>query len=1419
MSVTKRFLSMLLMLCMLLSLLPGTVFAANSNVPFTDVKETDWFYDAVDYAYENGMMSGTGNNQFSPDTTLTRGMMATILHNMEGKPSAGSASFTDVPADAWYAAPVAWASANKIVTGYGDGIYGPMDSLTREQMATILYNYAKFKQTDITETGDISSFVDSASVSDYAVTPLNWAVGAGLISGVGNNTLAPTGSATRAQAATILMRFCQNYVEQPFEEVTYTVTFDYNYGDERTYKTVTVTEGETVDKPANPSRSGYSFGGWYTAEKNGKEFDFDTAITSDITLYAKWSVKNSGNNGSGGGNSGNRNDVYTVVFYLNDGSGTVYDRASVNKNEQISVPTPPARDGYRFTDWYIDSNCKVPYDFSDAVNQNLNLYAGWERIAGEIMYVAPTETDIDTGEVEYNGQTYMEEYVNNQLIVSAKYGVSRESIQELLSPYHGIIAGLIETIDLYQITFENPRTLDELNQIIGELEKSALVEEAYLNTVIDCSAAASPYYPSDKWEMENSGVEIWNEFYPNDNNWGIEAIHAPSAWGMLIDKYGSIARVPSVHVGIIDTYMDIEHPDLQSFNSIYWYQTGFNTFRKDQTSTTALEYAADATKWEDFSDIIHGTHVAGTIGASLDNGGVNGVALNPILYGVSVAEARGSIVYTNFGLSTALSNLIEDSNCTVINYSMGYVNYNESKARKDGEKVGNVLEKYLDQGYDFVIVTAAGNNSTFEAEYASFFNSIVDPDVKSHIIVVGNAKQSLSSGIFEINAEQNYGSRIDMVAPGTDIYSTVSKNNHDFYGDDGIFKLYEANKQYCILSGTSMAAPHVSGIAALVWAANPKLTGDEVKDIVINTANIPVQGSDAAGFSHNMVNAAYAVAEAMNKPYIISGSCGENLTWNLDTDGEFTITGIGDINWNQEEYVYAPWHRYKDMIQSILLESGITSICEAAFIECEAVEQVTIPETVTSIGYYAFGDMPNLKEIMIPSSVVTIEDQALGYISDNPVENFTIYGFSDTAAEVYASENNFNFVPITYSVSGVVKDSSTDLPLSDVSIYVYNENGGELCAEGNTNSDGAFTITLDEGGIYNLKFMKDGYKGIEILNMEVNASVSVGIIQLPSTPGNPIISGMVKDTATELALENVDVYLYGESGHEPLFTGKTGSDGIFSITLEESGTYNLKFIKEGYEEYVLNDVIATSSTTSVGTILLRSDTASQEPGDGTAENPYKIYTAEHLAELANRVNGGDTCDGVYFEVMNNIDLSSYDRWIPIGKIETPFKGIFNGNNYAITNMKFTGTVFQDGLFGYLNEAVVKNVSLVDVEITCSSGQAIGGIAGQIWSSNIENCSVSGCFEIQIQNATSLMMGGIVGMVGGNSIISACKNYANIRGGAGSNIGGIAGDAVATMNSTIQILNCFNNGTITGGENVGDIVGYHYAYSGSQVIIQ
>ena len=173
---------------------------------FTDVSRDDWFANGVDYVSQKGLMSGTGTGTFAPNTALTRGMLVTILYQMAGAPEVtGTCPFRDVAAGSYYEKAAIWAAENGLVSGYENGCFGPNDPVTREQLAAILYRYAQYRGLDVSQTGSIGGFADNSSVSGYARTAMAWANGAGLISGMGDNTLAPRGTATRGQAAVILM--------------------------------------------------------------------------------------------------------------------------------------------------------------------------------------------------------------------------------------------------------------------------------------------------------------------------------------------------------------------------------------------------------------------------------------------------------------------------------------------------------------------------------------------------------------------------------------------------------------------------------------------------------------------------------------------------------------------------------------------------------------------------------------------------------------------------------------------------------------------------------------------------------------------------------------------------------------------------------------------------------------------------------------------------------------------------------------------------------------------------------------------------------------------------------------------------------------------------------------------------------------
>ena len=187
-------------------------FEKRDKVLFTDISETEWYYSAIKYVFQNNIIRGYDDYTFAPNDNLTRGMMVTILHRMEGKPEvSGTSKFPDVQdEEKYYYQAVKWATDNKIVNGYNEGTFGPDDNILRQDLATILRNYARYKNKNINVTASLTNFKDYQKVDNYANTSMQWAVGSKVITGNKDGTLNPKGNATRAETASMLKKYCDN---------------------------------------------------------------------------------------------------------------------------------------------------------------------------------------------------------------------------------------------------------------------------------------------------------------------------------------------------------------------------------------------------------------------------------------------------------------------------------------------------------------------------------------------------------------------------------------------------------------------------------------------------------------------------------------------------------------------------------------------------------------------------------------------------------------------------------------------------------------------------------------------------------------------------------------------------------------------------------------------------------------------------------------------------------------------------------------------------------------------------------------------------------------------------------------------------------------------------------------------------------
>lgn len=486
---------------------------------------------------------------------------------------------------------------------------------------------------------------------------------------------------------------------------------------------------------------------------------------------------------------------------------------------------------------------------------------GTTDIASEFIQLAEESEKIDFNEL--NGVLY----VNNEIIVFIKASVTEEQVSALFASYNAQVDDSMSDIDVYRLILNEAMTYSDLESLVGKIKADPIVEDAYVNAVSgfeadtadseDDFAYKDPAYPDDPWSNDS-----WDVSVPRGENWGMEAIDAPGAWGYA-DQFST------VKIGLIDSMPDTSHEDLSFANCSC-------LFIDEKTGLTSInKYTMSADN--------HGTHVAGTMNARWNNGagisgdGVSGVMAGKgeLYYSAVYYDFNGSITTkyaTAYSYLLALKTLI-DQDVQVINISqntsrlIGFaashgnqnaINYLSLQADLAERGLSRIITAREVAGKpDFVICVAAGNsNHTYYykddtttygyreemtseeysrylsgwrgeiggslAQYNNFLNLMDAEEVKNRVIVVGAvgidaAASTPNSTQYSYAYFSNVGSRVDVVAPGIDVYSCIP-NGYDSY------------------AGTSMATPHVSGVAGLIFACNPSLSGPDVKNILVTSS-------------------------------------------------------------------------------------------------------------------------------------------------------------------------------------------------------------------------------------------------------------------------------------------------------------------------------------------------------------------------------------------------------------------------------------------------------------------------------------------------------------------------------------------------------------------------------------------------------
>lgn len=760
-------------------------------------------------------------------------------------------------------------------------------------------------------------------------------------------------------------------------------------------------------------------------------------------------------------------------------------------------------------------------------------------------------------------------YVNDEIVVFVRESAPQEKITALFSSLDAEIDDSMADIYLYRLIFREPMSYDDLDALVRKISADPSVEKAYLNTVTELEADAAgeegtdgseedfeyreAAYPDDPWD----GVQ-WNVRVPRGDNWGMEAINAPGAWGYL-DQMGT------VRIGLIDS-MPADYGDLSFANKSC-------LFVDDATGKTNVnKYKLSADK--------HGTHVSGIMGAGWDNGtGVSGVTggKGELYYSAVYYESDGNVeerYATAYSYLLALKTLI-DQDVQVINISqntsrlVGFaashgnqnaINYLSLQADMTEKGLGRIISARAGEP-DFVICVAAGNsNSTYYykddkqpygyreeisfwekmksmfgwrgekggslALYNNFLNLMDAEDVKGRVIVVGalgidDSASTSDSTRYTYADFSNVGSRVDISAPGVDVYSCVV---------DG----------YDYLSGTSMAVPHVSGVAGLVFACNPDLSGLQVKDILKASATGRYYyGSEYSGMvdaEGSVVNALKTVDTPVEKVLKTEVDNGLDLCFIVDTTGS-----MGDDIENA-----------KENMESILEHLGEKT-------ENYRVALIDYRDYPSRSG--ASKDYPYKVQLHFTNNNDSIKDAINGLdLGNGGDEKETVYSALMSAVELNWRSDAKKVIIIMGDAAPLDPEPDSGFTYDDVLLALFNadinidfgDSDERVVDSLDTSLINVFSIGTDASTDAADFFQKisentgGSYAGVDNAS-EVGDAIISSIEQIEVADRKTVSA----DFGDELASQTIDMYL----GSEYLFSFETDENGRFEIDSIETETY------------------------------------------------------------------------------------------------------------------------------------------------------------------------------------------------------------------------------------------------------------------------
>lgn len=738
---------------------------------------------------------------------------------------------------------------------------------------------------------------------------------------------------------------------------------------------------------------------------------------------------------------------------------------------------------------------------------------------GEISFRKPTNAHIAIDKVSGN------HYVDNEILVIGKEGTSKAEIEDIINKISGNIIGCIAITNDYQIALPSSMSIDELGKVVDQLKANNSIDDAMIHYLYKTEFSSVPN--DAKWKSEE-----WSAEYPEGKNWGVEAINAMGAWEHL-------NQMRYVNVGIIDTMFDTNHEDL--------------VYTHVWNNPTSLSSDEDLGT--------HGTHVSGILAACYNNNkGITGVAPKVTLYGYSISQANNDIPFIGWmEWKYALANLIT-SNCKVINVSMGDIVDSQEGIQQFRNIFGVFLNKLIIKGYDFVLVHAAGNDS-MDARLHVPFSCITEPAVKDRIIVVGNigSNGSHKNGLFGLLGERvfdgyyyapdsNFGERVDIVAPGENIYSTFP-NNH-----------------YKKKSGTSMAAPHVSGVATMCFSVNPNLTGAQVKSIITKSATTTVTDANTnhPHRSYPILNANSAVEAALT-------THGEAISPNNPSTG-VVMGNVRGQNGESDpinlDNVSVSAYRISDS------DGNLSKYASSTVSDLEGNYELVLDAGRYYINIYKDGYLP-----FVICDVTATNDQTT---------------YLDNVILIPGSEAN-----VSNYIQGTVRNALTGSSVQGVTVRLrpgWDNKTKELAKISETNTD-AETKT-DENGHYSLNVLEGCYTAEFIKEGFVTGYANVICTNIDNARQDAVITPVLSDDEYRIVLTwsstpaDLDSHLSG-----PLSNGNRfhvyynnmritdNSETVAKLDIDDTSSYGpetitFKKTQSGTYKYAVQDFTNRSNTSS-----------------------------------------------------------------------------------------------------------------------------------------------------------------------------------------------------------------------------------------------